>query len=165
MDDNRVFTLRIIGNDFRLCAHINTPPTRAVRLNNAGSTGNNSRCGEVWPGDVANQLINADLRVLKYCKASGNNLAHIVRWYICCHAHRNAGRTVNQQVRSTRWKHNGDVFRAVVVFRKIDRVFLKVSEQRMGQLGHSNLGVSHCSSRVAVDRAKITLAVDQRVTQ
>ncbi len=129
MDDNRVFTLRIIGNDFRLCTHIDTPATCSVRLNNAGPTSNNCARGKVWPRDIANQLINADFRVLKHSKASSNHLTHIVRWYIGCHAHRNAGRAINQKVRSTRWKYNGDVFRAVVVFCKIDRFFLKVREQ------------------------------------
>ena len=54
---------------------------------------------------------------------------------------------------------------AVIVFRKINGFFLKIGQQRVRQLGHPDLGVSHRCSRVAIDGAEITLAVDERITK
>ena len=57
------------------------------------------------------------------------------------------------------------MFRSVVVFNEINRLFFEVSQQRMRQLGHANFGVSHRCRRITIDRAKITLTVNERIAQ
>ena len=55
--------------------------------------------------------------------------------------------------------------RLVEVGFEIDRVFVEVGEDFLGQLLELGLGVSHGRHRVAVDRTEVALAVDQQVAQ
>ena len=50
----------------------------------------------------------------------------------------------------------------VVVRPEVDRVLVDVGEQRVGGPGEAGLGVAHRRRRVAVHRAEVALAVDQR---
>ena len=51
---------------------------------------------------------------------------------------------------------------AVVVGLEIDGVLVDIVEQRLRDLGQAGFGVPHGGRRIAVDRAEIALAVDQR---
>ena len=55
--------------------------------------------------------------------------------------------------------------RAVVVLDEVDGVLVDVREQLRGDRGHARLGVPHRGRWVAVDRAEVALAVDERVAQ
>ena len=52
-----------------------------------------------------------------------------------------------------------------IVTGEFDRFLVKVFQHLMGQTSESDLGVPHGSSRIAVHRAEIPLAVNQRITQ
>ena len=52
--------------------------------------------------------------------------------------------------------------RVVVVLAELDRVLVEVVEQRVRDLGQPALGVALGRRRIAVDRAEVALAVDQR---
>ena len=56
----------------------------------------------------------------------------------------------------------GSLARAVVVRLEIDGVLVDVVEQMQRDLGQARFGVAHRRRRIAVDRAEIALAVDQR---
>ena len=81
------------------------------------------------------------------------------------HAHCDTGRAVNQQVGDTGWHNHWNLFGFIIVGDKIDCVFFQVFDQRVGDLGHTDFGVSHCRSGVAVNRTKVTLAVNKHITQ
>ena len=53
----------------------------------------------------------------------------------------------------------------VVVRPHVHGFLVEVGQQLVGQLRHADLGVTHGRRRVAVDRAEVPLAVDQRVAQ
>ena len=55
--------------------------------------------------------------------------------------------------------------RAVVVLDEVDGLLVDVGQQLGGDRRHARLGVAHGRRRVAVDRAEVALAVDQRVAQ
>ena len=78
------------------------------------------------------------------------------------HTHRDAGRAVDQQIGKARRQHRGLPLGAVVIVAEFDGVLVDVFGQRMRDLGAAHLGITHGGGRIAIDRAEIALAVDQR---
>ena len=74
-------------------------------------------------------------------------------------------RAVDEQVREPRRQHGRLHPGAVVVLDEVDRVLVDVGEDLRRDGGHARLGVAHGRGRVAVDRAEVALAVDERVAQ
>ena len=79
------------------------------------------------------------------------------------HADGDAGGAVDQQVRNPRGQHGGFALRAVVVVHEVDGVAVDVEQHLLGDRGEPRLGVAHRGGRVVVDRAEVSLAVDERV--
>ena len=59
----------------------------------------------------------------------------------------------------------GNLFSFIVVRDKIDGLFLEIFKQRVGDLGHTDFGVTHGSSGVTINRTKVTLTIHQHVAQ
>ena len=59
----------------------------------------------------------------------------------------------------------GNLLGFVVVGDKVDSVFFQIFQQRMGDLGHTNFGVTHGGRGVTIDRTKVTLTVYQHIAQ
>ena len=93
------------------------------------------------------------------------DLAQVVRRDVGGHAHGDAGRAVDEQVGQLGRQHGRLHARAVVVLDEVDGVLVDVRQQLGGDGGHARLGVAHGGRRVAVDRAEVALAVDERVAQ
>ena len=94
-----------------------------------------------------------------------DHLVEIVRRDVGSHAHRDAGRTVHQQVRHARRQHQWFVLALVVVRAEVDGFLVDVGQQLVAEPRHAHLGIAHGSGAVAVDRAEVALAVDQHVAQ
>ena len=88
--------------------------------------------------------------------------AEIVRRDVGRHADRDPLGAVDQQVRKARRQYLRLVLGVVVVGLKVDGVVVEVVEQRIGDTREARLGVAVGRRRVAVHRAEIALAVDQR---
>ena len=121
--------------------------------------------GEVGPLDVGHQPVEVDLRVVDVGHDRGGDLAQVVRRDVGRHADRDAGRTVDQQVRETRRQDQRFLVFFVVVRAEVDGVGVDVAQHLGGDARHSRLRVPHRRGRVFVDRAEVALAVDQRVAQ
>ena len=81
------------------------------------------------------------------------------------HTDGNTGRPVNQKVRHPRWHNGGFVFFFIVVELEIDSFFVDIGHQLMCQSRHTRFGVTHRCRGVTIDRTKVTLTIDQHVTQ
>ena len=120
---------------------------------------------EVGPVHEAAQLVVGQCRVVDQRDRCVDDLAQVVRRDVGGHAHGDARRAVDQQVGQLCRQHLGLHARAVVVLDEIDRLLVDVGQQLGRDRGHPRLGVAHGGRRVAVDRAEVALAVDQRVAQ
>ena len=81
------------------------------------------------------------------------------------HTDGDTARAVDEQV-GQHGREHGRLFEAVVEVRApVHRVHVDVGKHGIGDAGEAGLGVTHRGGRVAVDRAKVTLAVDQGVAQ
>ena len=94
--------------------------------------------------------------------AGVDDFAEIVRGYVGRHADRDAAGAVDEEVRKLRRQHRRFTFGIVVVRLEIDGVLVDVAEHLERRARQARFGVSIGRRRIAVDRAEIALAVDQR---
>ena len=86
-----------------------------------------------------------------------------MRWNIGGHAHSNTNLAVQEQVRQLGGQHGWLLQAAIVVISKINRFFIDIGQHLVRRAGHACLGVAHGCRRVAIHRAKVTLAIHQCV--
>ena len=120
---------------------------------------------EVRSLDDTDQILGRRVRVVDQANHRVADLAEVVRRDVGRHAHRDPARAVDEQVREQRRHHDrlahaGDVRE---VRAKIDGILLDVVDEAHRHRGHARLGVPVCGRRIAVDRAEVTLAVDERI--
>ena len=88
-----------------------------------------------------------------------------MRRYIGSHAHGNAGGAIDKQVGHPRWHDCRYALSAVVVVDEIYRFLVKIRQYGVGDLAHTDLGVTHGGGRVPVDRTEVTLSIHQHIAQ
>ncbi len=120
---------------------------------------------EVGTEDVRlDQLADGDGRVVDDGTGGAHHLAEVVRRNVGRHADGDAAGAVDEEI----WiagRQNLRFKRRVVVIRLIiDGVLVDVLGQRLRRLGQPRLGVPHGRRPVAVHRAKVALALNQRQT-
>ncbi len=84
---------------------------------------------------------------------------------VCRHPDGDAGRAVDQEVGELRGQDGGLLGRRRVVRAEVDRTLTDLGEHLLGNREHAALGVPVGRRRVAVDRAEVAVAVDQRVAE
>ena len=137
---------------------------RLVRIEDALATHDNAAGGEIGTGKNLHQLLRADLGVVEHKARRVDGFTEVVRRYVGGHADRDAVRAVDQQVREARGKNLGFLQAFVVVGLEIDGLLVEIAQQFHRGLVETRLGVAHGGSRVAVDRAEVSVTVDQRKT-
>ena len=151
------------GLDLGLRPQQDVAPPRLVGLQDAGGSAEDAASREVRSPDERQNPLETGVRVLDQLDRRVHQFGQIMRWDVCRHAHRDAVRAVDQQVRSG----GRQVFRfrrgIVVVRPEVDRVHVDVFEEGLRVGGEPRLGVPHGRWGVAVDRAEIALAVDQEL--
>ena len=91
-----------------------------------------------------------------------DDFGEVVRRNVGGHAHGDAGRTVDQQVRHARGQHLGLLLAFVVVGAEIDGFLVDVLQQGGGDARQAGFGVPHGRGRVAIDGAEVALPFHQR---
>ena len=89
------------------------------------------------------------------------NLAQVVRRQIGGKADCDPRRAVDEHIGESSRQHGGLFQRVVKVVLPVDRIHVDVAQQLLAQRRQPDLGIAHRSWRVAIDRAKITLPVNQ----
>ena len=77
------------------------------------------------------------------------------------HTNGDTRRSIDQQVREACRQNNRLFERIIVVRLKINRLFIKVAQQFHRWFIEAGFGITHSSSRIAVDRAEVSMAIDQ----
>ena len=104
-----------------------------------------------------------DVRILDLRADPVNDLAKIVRRNVRCHADRDAGPAVDEEVGEGRGENRGLGQSFVVVRNEVHRVLVHVLHQHRSQRRQARLGVTHCCGRVALDRTKVPLPLHQQL--
>ena len=111
------------------------------------------------------QFIDGDIRVVDHRQATFNHFSQVVGRNIGGHTHGDTGGAIDQQIGDARWQHHRNLFGLIVVGDKVDGLFFQVFDQRVGDLGHTDFGVSHCRGGVTINRTEVTLAIHQHIAQ
>ncbi len=117
---------------------------------------------EIGAGHQLDQLVDRDSGIIDEGAARIDHLAQIMGRDIGRHADRDAAGAVDQEIGETRRQHNRLDLAFIVVRLEIDGVLVDVLQQALRDAGESRLGVPHRRRRIAVHRAEIALALDQR---
>ena len=120
---------------------------------------------KIGTGHIFEKRLAARVRLLDQVERGVAQFGGIVRRNRCRHADRDALRSVGQQIREGRRQNHRLLRNAVVVRPEIDSVFVDAVEEQAGDLGQARLGVTVGRGIIAVDIAKISLAVDQRIAR
>ncbi len=120
---------------------------------------------KVRPRHVLHQVGAGELVVADQRHGGGGHFAQVVRGDLRRHAHGDARCAVEQHERQPRRQQPGLIHRAVVVGDEVDRALVEFLEQQARDRRQARFGVAHGRRAVAVARAEVALAVDQRVAQ
>ena len=117
---------------------------------------------EIGPLNNLRQLVDADFRIVEIGDAGVDDFAEVMRRNVRRHADGDAARTVDEQVRKFRREYRRLLQLAVVVVAKINCLFVEIVEQERRYLGETGFRVALRGRRIAIDRAEIALAIDER---
>ena len=118
---------------------------------------------EIRAGNELHHFFQICVRLFDQQDRGFDDFLQIVRRDIRRHADGDAGRTVDQQVGNPRGENDGLVFALIEVGSEIDGFLFDVGEHFLGDFRKARFGVAHGRGRIAVHRAEVSLAVDQRV--
>ena len=121
--------------------------------------------GKIRRGDVFHQIRRLQIRLFQQRNRGLGHFAQIVRRNFGGHAHRNARRAVEQHHRQPRRQGNRLFKSAVVIGHEIHRALIEFGQQQFGNRCEPRFGVAHRRRAVAVARAEVADAVDQRIAQ
>ncbi len=147
----------------RLGAHADEAASRGVAVADALEPVDHGAGREVRPLDVLHDVVEVALGLVDDQRDGVGDLGQVVRRDLGGHADGDARRAVDQQVGHDRGEDHRLLQRLVVVGAREDGVLLQVAQHLHRQRRQARLGVTHGRRRVAVDRAVVALAVDQRV--
>ncbi|MGF6634261.1 hypothetical protein OKW39_001412 [Paraburkholderia sp. MM6662-R1] len=119
--------------------------------------------GEVRTGHMLHQLRMRELRIADQRDRRSCDFAQVVRRNFRREADSDARCAIEQHERQTRWQHLRLFERAVVVRHEVDRALIDFGEQQLCDRRQARFGVTHRRRAIAVARAEVALAVDQRI--
>ncbi len=165
VDDDRLALPAVDVLEVAARAHDDLAAPRAIAVLHAVDAVDDARGGEVRRGDDLHDLVHRGVRVAQHVQAGIHHLVEVVRRDVRRHAHRDAGRTVHEQVGQLAGQHQRLFLAAVVVGAEIDGFLVDVSQHLVGDLRQADFRVPHGGRAVAVHGAEIALAVHQHVPQ
>jgi KaiC/GvpD/RAD55 family RecA-like ATPase len=166
VDDDRLTADRFLDVlEMHLGAHHHAATTGAIAFLDAGRAVDDAGGGEIGRGHDFDQVFDADHRIAQHRQTGIDDFVQVVRRDVGRHADRDAGRTVDQQIRELGRQDQRLVLGTVVVGTEVDGFLVDVGKQLVRDLGHADFGVTHRRRVVAVDRTEVALTIDQRIAQ
>ncbi|OQC41772.1 MAG: hypothetical protein BWX64_00674 [Acidobacteria bacterium ADurb.Bin051] len=161
-DDDRLPVAAAARLDRGTGPHLDDPPAGLVRLPDAVDAMDEAGGREVRAGERPEEPFERDPRLVDQQRERVADLAQVVGRDVRRHSHRDAGRAVDEQVRHLRREDQRLELVAVVVRLPVDGLLVDVPlEHLLGEAGEPDLGVAHRRRRIAVDRAEVSLSVDE----
>ena len=118
--------------------------------------------GKVRPFHVFHQSFDRDVRIVDLRANAVDHFTEIVRRDVRRHADGDAGAAVDEEVRKSGRENRWLRPCLVIVRHEIDRLLVHVGHERGAEMRHARLGVTHRGGRIAFDRTKVALAVNER---
>jgi len=128
----------------------------------AGTAQNLAASREIRPRHNVEQIEIGDVGIVDQRQCRVDHFRKIVRRDIRRHANGDAAAAIDEQVREPRRQNRRLLNGAVIIVLEVDRAFVDIIEQRPRRFGQTRFCVPHRGRHIAVDRAEITLAIDER---
>ena len=151
--------------DHRAGAHHDLAAATLLVILDAGAAVDVAPGREIGSLDQLSDFARCHLWIVDQRDDGGDDFAEIVGRDIGRHSDRDTRRAVDDEVRNRRGKNLGLLQSIVEVRRETDGVLVDVGEHLHRDAGESRLGIAIGRSRIAIDRAEISLAIDQRIAQ
>ena len=135
----------------------------AIALVHAGKPVDDATRRKIRRRHDLDEVFEPDLGVLEQRLTGLHHLREVVGGDVGRHADRDTGGAIDQQVGDARGQRRGLPLLAVVVGDKIDGLHVDVRQQLGGDLRQPALGVAVGRGRITIDRAEITLAIDEGI--
>ena len=84
-------------------------------------------------------------------------------WNICRHPYGDTAGTIDEKIRNLRWQYSWFLQAFIIVRHEINSFLVDIGKHFRCNLRHTYFGITHRSGTIAVDRAKVTVAVHQQV--
>ena len=146
-------------------AHFEPAPSRTVGLLDALASPDESARGKVRTGQKLQKLVDLAIGIGDQMIGGLEKLARVVRRDLGGHADRDPVGPVEEEVRESRGQDRGLGQTAVEIGPHVDRVTVDVVQQVDRDRRQPHLGVTVRGRRVAVDRAEVSLTVDEWVAE
>jgi hypothetical protein len=121
--------------------------------------------GKSGPLDELFQLADRRVWIVDQMHDRADDLAQIVRWDVRRHTHGDARRPVDHKVRDAGGKNRRLLERVIEVRDEPNGVLLDVRQHFHRDRHQPRFGVAVRGRRIALDRAEVALAVDERISQ
>ena len=163
LGDDDVIPAVFLLLDLGAGAHGDAAAARRVGGADAGAAHDDAARREVGAFDVLHQLVQPGVRVIDQAAHAVDDLVHVVRGDVRGHADGDTRRAVHEQVREMGGESRRFFQTVVIVRDEIDGFLVDILKHFDGQTAHAALGVTIGSRRVAVDRAEVSVAVDEHI--
>ena len=100
-------------------------------------------------------------RIVNHGQRRIHDFTQIVWRNIRRHTNRDARPAIDQQIRKLRRQNRWFLHAIIIVWLEVDRVFVDVCQQVLRGLGHAAFCIAHRGGWIIIDRAEITLPVNQ----
>src|SRR5665213_1576090 len=161
-DDRLAFLGQVLKRS--ASAHEEPPAPAFVSGRNAGLAIEKSASREVGPLHMLEHFSEAAVRIFHQGDGGVDDLGQIVGRNVGGHAHRDSVRPVDDQGWNPRGEHRGLVGCLIEVGRHIDGFHVDIGHHFFGDALHAALGIAIRRRWAAIDRAKVSLPIDQRIT-
>ena len=146
-----------------LGTHLHGPTAGSIGIPDTCGTHDQAASREVRPLDDSHQLLHGSIRIVNQHQHAINYLVHVVRRYVSGHAYGNARGAVHQKLRILGRQHGRLLQGLIVVRHEVHGILVNILQHQLGNLGHANLGVTHCCCRVSIHGAEVAVAVCQHI--
>ena len=163
-NDDRVFVLGDVL-DGGLGAHHEASAAGAIGLGDSGASRDEAAGGEVRALHELQHVFERGVRIVHQRDAGIDDFCQVMRRNVGRHAHGDAVRAIDQQVRNTRRQQQRLDRGVVEVGDEIDRVLVDVGQQVFGDFRHARFGVPIGRRWIAIHRTEVALSIDQRIAQ
>ena len=157
--------MRLLAVDFDLpfALHFDAAGAFLVNFAERGPIGNDLAAErEIGPFDLVEQLGRGRIRLIHQVDAGPQHFTEVVRRHVGGHADRDARRAVDQDVGKLGRDDDRLLGLGVVGRPHLDGVLPQLRQQMVGERGQLGLGIPVSRGRIAIDRAEIALAIDER---
>ena len=151
-------------DNFSLGSYGDFSSTCCIGGTNTASAHDNTACRKVGSGHTLHNLCKLGIGIVNESTNCVNCFTEVMRRNFGCHTNGNTAWTVYEKVWKTAWKNSRFFKTVIIVWHKVNRVFLDIREHFKRNFTHSCLCITVSSRRITVHRTEVTVTVNKHIS-